>query len=353
MAIPTLLRELLTTPGPSGYERAAAQVWRDAAAFADRVEGNVSGSSLAVVDGEGGAPLLAVVGHIDEIGLVVTHVDDEGMVWFTNVGGWDPVILVGQRLVLETREGPIPGVVGKKPIHLLGADEREKAPKLKDLHIDIGASSGDEARGMVRIGDVAVVAGEPVELPHGRVASRALDNRLGCYVALEVARRVAERGGAAADVAALAVTQEEGGTFAGAKTTTYALQPGVAIAVDVTHATDAPGIDVKELGKHALGSGPVIGRGPILHPRVFELLHETAEAEGIPFTVDSHSGRGTFTDADAIHVSRAGVATGLVSIPLRYMHSPVELVQLSDVEGAIELIAAFAHRLSDDTDFLR
>jgi endoglucanase len=354
MAIPALLRELLTTAGPSGYERAAAEVWRGAAReFADRVEGNVAGSSVAVVDGEGGGPLLAVVGHIDEIGLVVTHVDDDGMLWFTNVGGWDPVILVGQRVELQTREGPILGVVGKKPIHLLQSDERDKAPKLRDLHIDVGAKDGDEARGLVRIGDVAVIAVEPIELPHERVVSRALDNRLGCYVALEVARRVAEKGGAASDVAALAVTQEETGTFAGAHTTTYTLEPKVAIAVDVTHATDAPGVDAKELGRHPLGSGPVIGRGPVLHPRVFELLHETAEAEGIAFTVDTHAGRGTSTDADAIHVSRGGVPTGLVSIPLRYMHSPVELVQLDDVENAIELIVAFAHRLSDETDFLR
>jgi putative aminopeptidase FrvX len=354
MPIPTLLRDLLTTPGPSGYEQAAAQVWRGAAGeFASRVEGNVAGASVAVVDGDGAGPLIAVVGHIDEIGLVVTHIDDDGMCWFTSVGGWDPVILVGQRVELQTRAGAIPGVIGKKPIHLLQPDEREKAPKLRDLHIDVGARDGDEARGLVRIGDVAVIAGEPVELPNERVASRAMDNRLGCYIALETARRVAQAGGAAADVAALAVTQEETGTFAGARTTAFSLDPQVAIVVDVTHATDAPGIDPKELGKHPLGSGPVIGRGPVLHPRVFELLHDTAEAEGIPFTIDSHNGRGTFTDADAIHISRGGVACGLVSIPLRYMHSPVEVVQLDDVEACIALIAAFTQRVTAETDFLR
>ncbi len=353
MPIPELLRDLLTTPGPSGYERAAAEVWRAAAGeFAASVRGDVVGSSVAVVEGRGGGPLVAVVGHIDEIGLVVTHIDDEGMLWFTNVGGWDPIVLVGQRVEVQTAGGPVAGVVGKKPIHLLKPDDRKKAPELTDLHIDVGAKDGEEARSRVRIGDVAVVAGEPLELPHDRVVSRALDNRLGCYVALEAARKVAAADGAAGDVAAVAVTQEET-TFGGATTTAYSLQPQVAIVVDVTHATDAPGISVREQGKHELGGGPAIGRGPVLHPRVFELLHETAVEEGIPFTVESHMGRGTFTDADAFHLSRAGIPCGLVSIPLRYMHSPVELCQLDDVRHAVDLIAAFAHRLTDETDFLR
>jgi endoglucanase len=163
---------------------------------------------------------------------------------------------------------------------------------------------------------------------------------------------VAEAGGAAGDVAGVAVTQEET-TFGGATTTAYSLRPQVAIVVDVTHATDAPGVDPKENGKHELGSGAVIGRGPVLHPRVFELLHETAEAESIPFTLESHIGRGTFTDADAVHLSRGGVPVGLISIPLRYMHSPVELVQLDDVEACISLIVAFAQRLTAETDFVR
>ena len=190
MALSPLLRALLTTPGPSGYERPAAEVWRAAAReFTGDVRTDVAGSSVAVVEGDGGGPLTAIVGHIDEIGLVVTHIDDEGMLWFTNVGGWDPIILVGQRLAVQTKAGEIPGVVGKKPIHLLKNEEREKAPKLTDLHIDIGAKDGDEARSLVRIGDVAVVAGDPVELPNHRVVSRSMDNRLGCYIALEAARR--------------------------------------------------------------------------------------------------------------------------------------------------------------------
>ena len=350
MATPDTLRELLTAPGPSGYETAPAAAWRETAGAFAEVTGDTLGSSLARVPGTGGGPLLAVVGHIDEIGLIVTHVSDEGFLHFIGVGGWDAQILVGQRVELATRGGRVLGVIGKKPIHLLKEDDRKKVAEIKDLHIDVGAKDGDEARDLVRIGDVAVIAGKPVELPNGRLASRSLDNRLGAYVALETARLVAQDGGAPGEVVAVASVQEEI-TFAGARTTAYALEPDVAVVVDVTHATDAPGIEVKEIGKHELGSGPVIERGSIISPTVFELLHDTAEAEGIPFTIAA-SARSTGTDADAVHISRAGIPTGVVSIPLRYMHSPVELVQLDDVEATAKLIAAFARRL-DEASFER
>jgi putative aminopeptidase FrvX len=351
MAIPDVLRALLTAPGPSGYETAPARAWREAAgAFAD-VSSDIVGSSIARAKGTGDGPLLAVVGHIDEIGLVVRHIDDKGYLWFGDIGGWDTQILIGQRVEIITRDGPITGVVGKKPIHLLKDDERKKVPELKQLHIDIGAKDGDDARERVRVGDVAVIAGEPAELPHDRVVSRSLDNRLGAFVALETARLVAEAGGAPGDVVAVAAAQEEI-TFAGARTSAFALEPRVAIVVDVTFATDAPGIEEREQGKHELGSGPVITRGATIHPAVFELLHETAEAHDIPFTVYA-SGPYTGTDADAIHLSRSGVATGVVSIPLRYMHSPVELIQLDDVHNAARLIAAFAQRLGPGTSFDR
>ena len=351
MAVPALLRALLTAPGPSGFEAAPAAVWREAASAFATVSGDTLGSSVARVDGAGDGPPLAIVGHIDEIGLIVRHIDDDGFLYVAGVGGWDPQILVGQRVELITRDGHVPGVLGRKPIHLLEPDDRKKVVKLDDLHVDIGARDGEEARARVRIGDVAVIAGEPVELPNGRLASRSLDNRLGAYVAAEAARLVAEAGGAPGPVVAVAAVQEEI-TFAGSRTSAFALEPRVAIVVDVTHATDAPGVEEKRLGKHPFGSGPVIDRGPIINPRVFELLHTTAEAEGIPCTVAA-SASATHTDADAIHLSRAGVPTGVVSIPLRYMHSPVEMVALEDVEAAARLIAAFAERLVPAVSFDR
>jgi putative aminopeptidase FrvX len=352
-AVPTpeLLHNLLTAAGPSGYETAPARVWRDAAkAFAD-VSGDPLGSSIARVAGTKDGPRLAIVGHIDEIGLIVTHIDDDGFLWITGVGGWDPQILVGQRVDVITKDGPIPGVVGKKPIHLLEPEERKKVAELKDLHIDIGAKDGDEARSMLRVGDVAVISGEPVELPNDRVFSRSMDNRLGAFVALEAARLVAESGGAPGEVVAVAAVQEEI-TFAGSRTTAFSVDPDVAIAVDVTFATDAPGIDVKARGKHELGSGPVVARGSTIAPAVFEGLAAAADEAGIEVTFEASAGR-TGTDADAIHLSRAGIPTGVVSIPLRYMHSPVEMVQLSDVTAAAKLIAAFAQRLEPGMSFVR
>jgi endoglucanase len=250
--------------------------------------------------------------------------------------------------VIDGRDGPVLVIVGRKPIHLLRDEERKKVVEIRDMHIDIGARDGDEARALVSVGDVAVIDVEPVELLRGRVVSRALDNRLGSYVALEAARLVAQAGGAQWEVTAVAAVQEEI-TFGGSRTSAFAIEPQAAIVIDVTHATDTPGIDVKELGKHELGSGPVISRGSTLNERLFRLLRETADAEAIPYTLEA-TARSTGTDADAVHLSRAGVPTGLVSIPIRYMHSPVELVQLDDVQATARLIAAAALRLEPDTD---
>jgi endoglucanase len=253
--------------------------------------------------------------------------------------------------VLDTREGPVTGVVGRKPIHLLRGDDAKKVAELRDMHIDIGARDGEEARARVRVGDVAVIDCEPALLPNGRLTSRALDNRIGSFVALEAARIVSEAGGAGWELAAVAAAQEET-TFGGSRTSAFALEPSAAIVVDVTHATDAPGIEVKESGKHPLGSGPVLSRGSTLNPALFELLVSTAESEQIPFTLEA-TARATGTDADAVHLSRGGVPTALVSIPLRYMHSPVEVVELADVHAAARLIAAAALRLDADTSFAR
>jgi endoglucanase len=343
---------LLSAPGPSGHETTPAGVWREyCATFATEVGGDNVGSSWARVAGTAGGPTVAVVGHIDEIGLHVSHIDDDGYLRFGQVGGWDPSVLIGQRVRLSTRQGAVFGVIGRKPIHLLKDEDRKQVPETKDLHIDIGAKDGDEARELVRIGDVAVIDGEPVDFRHDRIVSRALDNRVGCYVAAEAARLVAAAGGAPGDVLALAVAQEET-TFAGARTSAFAHDPDVAVVVDLTFATDQPGIELGPITKHPLDSGPVIARGTSLHPLVFERLYEAGEAESIPFTLES-LGKGTGTDADAIHLSRAGIPTGLVSVPCRYMHSPVEMVSVADVDAAARLLAAFARRLEPGVSFER
>jgi putative aminopeptidase FrvX len=350
--IPEVLKRLLEAVGPSGHETMAANVWRDAAReFATDVGGDVVGSSYARVAGTDGGPSLALIGHIDEIGLHITHIDDDGYLHFGQVGGWDPIVLIGQRVRVVTREGTIPGVIARKPIHLLRDDDRRKVPEIKDLHIDVGARDGEEATATVRIGDVAVIDAGPVELPHERLVARALDNRVGCFVALEAARKIAEAGGAPGDVLAMAVAQEET-SFAGSRTSAFAHQPEVAIVLDLAHATDQPGVELGPLTKHPLGSGAVLSRGTTLHPLVFELLYDAATEEKIPFTIESH-GRATATDADAVHLARSGIPTSLVSVPARYMHSPVEMVALEDIDAAIRLLAAFARRLSSETSFAR
>ncbi|HEX2392947.1 MAG TPA: M42 family metallopeptidase [Solirubrobacterales bacterium] len=345
---PELLDRLLRAGAPSGYEGPAAEVWRDAASFAE-LSFDGLGSSIARV-GEA-APLVAIVGHIDEIGLIVTHIDEKGFLWFAPIGGWDPQILVGQRVEIRGRGGLVPGVVGRKPIHLLEPDQRKKVVELKGMHIDVGAEDRDEAAGLIRVGDPAVIAAEPVAVAGERLVSRSMDNRLGAFVALESLRRCHAGDGPGGSFAAVAAVQEEIGLF-GARTSAFELRPDIAIAVDVTHATDAPGVEEKEIGSHPLGSGPAIGRGSTLSPKVFELLVETAEAEGIEYSIGA-SGRGTSTDADVLQISRAGIPTGLVSIPLRYMHSPVEMVDLRDVEATVRLLAAFGARVKPDVDLSR
>lgn len=352
MAMPTLLGDLLTAVGPSGHEGPAAAVWREAAAEFAEVSSDTLGSSLARVRAGEGAPTLAIVGHIDEIGIAITHIADDGLLSYITLGGFEPEQLVGQRVLIAGRAGIVPGVVGRRR---LSRDERSDRRPLKhtDLHVDIGATSREDAERLVRPGDVGVWEGEPLELPNGRVASRALDNRLGAYAALEIARRVAEAGDAQVDVVAVAAVQEEVDPgYHGAQTAAFSLAPDVAITIDVTFATEVPGGDPKLHGKVELGSGAAITRGPIASTVVSDLLAEIAEADGIPHTFEIYAGR-TMTDADAVFVARGGVPTGLVSIPLRYMHSPVELCALEDLEAVIALVTAFARRLDRDTSFVR
>ncbi len=352
MATPQLLDALLRVPGPSGQEARAAAVWREyCQGFAAEVDVDVNGSSWARIPGTAGGPSLAAIGHIDEIGVHITHIDDDGFLRFGQVGGWDPVNLVSQRVLLDTRNGPVLGVIGRKAIHLMDDDDRKKVPDLKSLHIDIGAADGDQARELIRIGDTGVLDVEPLAFPNDRVVSRALDNRVGCYVSARAAELVAENGGAPGDFLGMAVVQEEIG-LKGAQTSAFRHRPDVAIAIDVTHASDTPGITLGQDTHHKLGSGPVIERAALLHPAVFELLYEAAEAEDIPFTVAS-AARFTGTDADAFTTSRAGIPTGLVSVPLRYMHSSVEMISVEDADNAARLVAAAAKRLSSDVSFAR
>ena len=351
MAIPQTLHLLLSAPGPSGQEIAATTIWRAAAQEFGSFSVDVLGSSWVRVPGTAKGPLLAVIGHIDEIAVAVTHAGDDGLLAFRPLGGFDAQVLLGQRMDVLTRDGFLQAVVGAKKQKRKRGEDR-KAIEFDDLYLDIGAKNGDEARAAVRVGDTAVVSGFPVELLGNRIASRSLDNRLGSYVALEVARRVASAGGAPGDVVGIAAVQEEVGDYAGSRTVAYELKPAVAIAVDVTHATDIRGGDPEDEGDHRLGGGPALMRGPSMHPMIFELLYETAEAEGIPFSVEVSRGQ-TYTDADAVYLSRVGVATGLVSIPLRYMHTPVEVVDLDDVEAVIRLLVAFAQRLEPGISFVR
>ena len=349
MALPDLLERLLTTPGPSGQERAAAAVWREAADSVGEVSSDALGSSWVRVPGTGGGPSLALVGHIDEIGMVVTHLGDDGLAALRPIGGFDPHVMLGQRVHVLARGGAIPGVVAARFQKRKRGEDR-KPLDYDDLFLDVGAKDGDELRGLVRPGDVLVWHGAPVALRGERFASRSFDNRIGCYVALEAARRIGERGGAPGEVIAVAAVQEEVGDFAGSRTSAFGIEPDVALAIDVTRATDIRGGDHEDEGKIVLGGGPTLTRGPTIHPDVFELLHDTAEAEGIPFGIEVTRGN-TWTDADAVYLSRRGVPTGLVSIPLRYMHSPVETVDLGDVEAAVRLIVAFALGLKPGMSF--
>ncbi len=350
MTVPDLLRRLLEAPGPSGSESAPAAVWREAAAAFAEVAGDAMGNSVARVPGTEAGPLLAIFGHVDEIGITITHADDSGYLAFRGVGGWNPQVLLGQRVEILARDGRVPGVIAAKRDP--AKTEEKKRVEIQDLHVDIGARDAGEALAAVRPGDPAVLAAAPVELLNGRLASRALDNRLGAYIALEAARRVADAGGPPGDVAAVATVEEEVGDFLGARTSAFALEPAVAIAVDVTWASDIPGGDPKEHGEQKLGGGAAIMRGPGVAPRLFELLVETAEAEGIPYSVEVSTGK-SHTDADAVYVSRAGVPTGVVSIPLRYMHTPGEVCDLEDVEASVRLVAAFAGRLRRGSSFAR
>ncbi len=348
------LKSLLDTPGPSGFETAPARVWRqEAEAFADEVRADVGGNSLATLN-PGGSPRVMFAGHIDEIGLMVVHIDDEGYAHFDPIGGWDSQVFVGQRVLLLGRTGPVPGVIGKRAIHLLEKDDRDKVSKPEDLWIDIGAANRADAETRLRVGDAGVLAATVQELPNGRIVSRSLDNRIGAFVVLEALRLLAaDRPRANPQVTAVATTQEEIAftTGGGARTSAVSLDAQAAIVVDVTHATDYPGVEKKRHGDIRLGGGVVLSRGSAVNATIFELLVASAEREQIPFMIQA-APRSTGTDADSIYTAHRGIATGLVSVPNRYMHSPNEMVVLDDLDRAARLLASFARALNGESDFV-
>jgi putative aminopeptidase FrvX len=345
------LKKLLDTPGPSSFEAAPARAWRsEAERLADAVDADVGGNSFATLNPQG-KPRLMLAGHIDEIGIMITHIDDEGYLSFDTIGGWDHQVFVGQRVILLGRQGMVTGVVGKRAIHLMEREDREKVSKVEDLWIDVGAGNRGEAEARLRIGDPGVLAAGVLEFPNGRLVSRCIDNRIGAFVVLEAVRMLS-KARPKASVTAVATTREEiAATGGGARSSAVSLEPDVAIVVDVTHATDYPGVDKRRHGDYRLGGGPVLSRGASVSEVVFELLAAADEAEGIPYAIEAAS-RDTRTDAEAIFNAHRGVATALVSVPNRYMHSPNEMIALEDLDRTARLLAAFARRVSTEADFV-
>lgn len=347
----SFLHTLLDSPGPSSYEVLPARAWRaEARTFADSVDADVSGNSFATLNGDA-SPRIMFAGHIDEIGIMVTYVDDDGYLSFDPIGGWDHQVFVGQRVHILGREGAIPGVIGKKAIHLMEKEDRAKVSKASDLWIDIGAANRAEAAARVQVGDAGVLASSVLEFPNGRIVSRSLDNRVGSFVVLEALRLLSKQRPTARVIAAATTREEISYTGGGARTGATSQQADIAIVIDVTHATDYPGVDKRQHGDYKLGSGPAITRGAAINPVLVDLLVETAEAEKIPYTLEA-APRETSTDADNIFTTLKGVATALVSVPLRYMHSPNEMVALEDLQRTAQLLAAFARRVTPETDLV-
>jgi endoglucanase len=343
------LRRILETPSPSGYEQPVQEIVRQyVASFADSVTTDVHGNVIAARNPQ--APLrVMLAGHADQIGFVVQYIDNEGFLYVQPVGGWDPTVLVGQRLTVWAVGGPITGVIARKPIHLLTEEERKQVPKLKDLWLDIAARDKAEAAELVRVGDPVTLQLGFTRMRNNFASSPAMDNKTGLWVAVEALRRTSSKKLNCA-LFAVSTVQEEIG-LRGATTSTYSVDPHVGIAIDVTHATDCPTVEKKQEGEVALGKGPVIYRGPNMNPVVVEKLLQTAAAGEVPYQMAA-SGRATGTDANTMQTSRGGVATGLVSIPNRYMHSPVEMISLDDIDRAADLLAGFALRLSGDEKFI-
>jgi tetrahedral aminopeptidase len=347
----SFLRELLETPSPSGYERPIQEVVRRwASPLADEMRTDRHGNVIATLFPQQPTPSplkVLLAGHCDQIGLMIQHVDGDGFLYVQPIGGWDVPILLGQHLTVWAAGGPINGVLSRKAPHLLTGEERNKVPQFHDLWIDIGARSKEEAETLVRPGDPVTIQLGYRPLRNNLAASPAMDDKVGLWTVMETLRLLKERERQAA-VYAVSTVQEEVG-LRGAATSTYGVNPHVGVAVDVCHATDTPGNDKKTLGEIKLGAGPVLFRGPNINPRVFEELEAAAKRAGVPYQVRGVP-KATGTDANVIQISRDGVATGLVGLPNRYMHSPVEVVHLDDLDHAARLLAEFCAGLSARTD---
>ena len=343
------MRSMLESPSPSGYEKPVQIIWSEYTKKFAEVRFDKLGNAIGEVN-NGGKPRLMLAAHCDEIGFMVTYIGGDGFLYFASMGGFDQSIIPGRRVVVHTTSGPVSGVIGKGPIHLMSAEDRNKPSRIKDLFIDIGAKDKDEAESIVAIGDPVTYTYEFMELRNGFAVARGFDDRIGSFIVAEALRRVAGSKKLKASVCGVSTVQEEIG-LRGAQASAFGVDPDVAIAVDVTHATDYAGIDKKQNGDIKLGGGGAVSRGPFLNPRLFDLIVEMAKKNDIPYQVEGAPGS-TGTDANAIQVTRAGVATGLISIPLRYMHTPVEMLALDDVENIIRLITAVAEELTPGMDFV-
>ncbi len=340
---------LLATPGVSGYEQKVQDEVRSYAAdFTDSITTDLHGNVILCKNPDAKVRIM-LAGHSDQIGLLVSQIDETGFLYTQTVGGWDPQQLIGQRMVVWTAKGPVDGVIARKAIHLLDESERKKVVKLQDLWIDIGASSKEDAESLVEIGDCVTFPLGMKELRNDLATAPAMDNRTGVWVVVEALRRASQLN---SDVGFYAVStvQEEIG-LRGAKTAAFTVDPHIGIAVDVTHATDCPTIDKRQNGEIDLGGGPVIVRGPNINPEVASRLKSLASTNEIPFQVKA-LGRAAPNDSNALQVNRGGVAAGILAIPNRYMHSAVETISLSDIDHAASLLCHFAQSVRNAEDFI-
>jgi endoglucanase len=346
------LKELVETPSPSGFEQPAQRVFRrELEGVVDVVRTDVMGNVIARVRGAGDdLPRVMLAGHCDEIGFMVKYIDDNGFIYFAPVGGVDAHLVPGQRVHIHTAGGPILGVVGKKPIHLMEQKDRETVVKFKSQFIDIGCADRKSAEALVSIGDPMTFTVGLERLQGDRVTSRAFDDKMGAFIVARVLQEVRRRGPAPVDLYGVSTVQEEIG-LRGGTTSAYGVNPHLGIAVEVGFATDFPDVDKKEFGESKLGCGPIIARGANINPVLFDLLLQTAREDAIPYQVNGIP-RATGTDANVMQISRGGAATALVSVPLRYMHTPVEVLSLTDLENTIRLLTGLMYRIGERGGFI-